>query len=362
MFGVLADGSGKPDTGVDINMTQYFSDRELGETPRTIYGISLTVWQGLAMLVQARVENNSFAERFPERCQDYPFDSAVCCGTLVGRFETALKTEIPALAEMEQNWRDAEGEGPYGGFQVSRKQIWQMSLMEQPPLPVIMDIIEFCWRVVSKPEIRGPHSFYHHHHLGFDQEAGRADLREEVNHIFQRNGVAFILTEGGRIERLIPEPTGGVLRGCAFRSGDSELDQLLDAARRKFVMPEENEHRDALEKLWDAWERIKTVDDLDKRTGATMMLDRLARPTQSQFRGLLDSEARALNSAGNSLRIRHSETTQERLEMTEQVDYLFQRMFALIHLFLSVTGRLGSQANDANRATKSPQDEDGFPF
>ena len=343
-------------------MTQYFSDRELGETPRTIYGISPTVWQRLATLVQERVENNSFAEWFPERCQDFPFDSAVCCGTHVRRFETALKTEIPALAEIEQNWRDSEGDGPYGIFQSPQKQIWQMSLIEQPSLPVIMDIIEFCWRTGSKPELRYYHGFFQHHHLGFDQEAGRADFREEVNRIFQRNGVAFALTEGGRIERLIPEPAGSVLRGCAFRSGDSELDQLLDAARRKFVMPEENEHRDALEKLWDAWERIKTVENLDKKTGATMMLDRLASPTQSQFRDLLDSEARALNSAGNSLRIRHSETTQERLEMTEQVDYLFQRMFALIYLFLSVTGRLGSQANDAGRATKSPRGEDGFPF
>ena len=343
-------------------MTQYFSDRELGETPRTIYGISPTVWQGLAMLMQERVENDSFAERFPERCQDFPFDSAVCSGTLVRRFETALKTEIPALAEIEQNWRDSEGDGPFGRFQGPQKEIWQMSLIEQPSLPVIMDIIEFCWRVVSKPEIRSYHSIFQHHHLGFDQETGRADFREQVNLIFQRNGVAFTLTESGRIERLIPEPIGSVLRRCAFRSGDSELDQILDAACRKFVMPEENEHRDALEKLWDAWERIKTLENIDKKTGAIEMLDRLANPTQLQFRNLLDSEARALNSAGNSLRIRHSETTQERLEMTEQVDYLFQRMFALIHLFLSVTGRLGSQAYHDNRATKSPQHEDGLPF
>ena len=314
------------------------------------------------MLVQERVENDSFAERFPERCQDFPFDSAVCWGIHVRRFEAALKTEIPALAEIEQNWRDSEGNGSYGLFQLPQKQIWQMSLIEQPSLPVIMDIIEFCWRVVSKPDLRYYHSFFQHHHLGFDQEAGRADFREEVNRTFQRNGVAFSLTEGGRIERLIPEPIGSVLRGCAFRSGDPELDQLLDTACRKFVMPAEDEHRDALEKLWYAWERIKTLEDIDKKTGATKMLDRLASPTQSQFRDLLDSEARALNSAGNSLRIRHSETTQERLEMTEQVDYLFQRMFALIHLFLSVTGRLGSQAYDANRGTKTPQREDDLPF
>ena len=317
---------------------RYFSDREFGEPARTITEISASVWLRLAQLIEERVENCSFAGRFPERCQDYPFEPGVICGVHILRLETALKSEIPALAEIEQNWRDSGGDGPYGRFAHLGKRIWQMSQVEQPPISVIMDIIEFCWRSVSKPEFGYYHSFFQHHHLRFDQETGQGEFREEVNRIFQRNGVAFTLTERGQIERVIPEPISSLVRYSDFQTGDQELDGLLETACRQFVMPEESERRDGLEKLWDAWERIKTIEDADKKTGAAKMLDRLASGAQPKFRKFLEDEATALTAAGNAFRIRHSETTQERLSRVVQVDYLFARMFVLIHAILSTIG------------------------
>ena len=198
-----------------------------------------------------------------------------------------------------------------------------------------MDIIEFCWRSVSKPESYYYHSFFQHHHLRFDQEAGRTEFREDVNRIFERNGVAFTLTEHGQVERIVPEPIGSLVGRSQFRTGDHELDGLLETACRRFVMPAEGQRRDALEKLWDAWERIKTLENDDKRTGAAEMLDRLAKPAQRQFREMLEVEAQALTSVGNRFRIRHSETSQERLETLEQVDYLFGRLFVLINFILN---------------------------
>ncbi|MXZ91669.1 MAG: hypothetical protein F4W95_09290 [Chloroflexi bacterium] len=96
-----------------------------------------------------------------------------------------------------------------------------------------------------------------------------------------------------------------------------------------------------MEKLWDAWERLKTIEDVDKKKGVKVLLDKAAGSSQSKFRDLIEKEAIALTGAGNGLSIRHSETTQERLESSEQVDYLFLRMFSLIHLILHTTGRVG---------------------
>ena len=137
------------------------------------------------------------------------------------------------------------------------------------------------------------------------------------------------------------ETLSNELRQADFRTGDAELDKLLESARQKFLAPSEDDHRDALEKLWDAWERLKTVDVGDKKLGSQKMLDEAAGSNQPKFRDLLEREARSLTDAGNSLRIRHSETVQERLETSEHVDYLFHRMFALIHLILKTTGRVG---------------------
>lgn len=56
---------------------------------------------------------------------------------------------------------------------------------------------------------------------------------------------------------------------------------------------------------------------------------------------MLGEEAMALTSIGNTFRIRHSETDRELLTATEQVDYLFARMFAFIRIVLKAAGRGG---------------------
>lgn len=69
-------------------------------------------------------------------------------------------------------------------------------------------------------------------------------------------------------------------------------------------------------------------------------MDKAAKPG-SKLRKTLADEAAALTGIGNSHRIRHSETWQEPLETTAQVDFLFGRLFAFIHLLLTTSGRMG---------------------
>lgn len=52
------------------------------------------------------------------------------------------------------------------------------------------------------------------------------------------------------------------------------------------------------------------------------------------MRVAVGDEAKALTMIGNSLRIRHSEVTQEMIERSEQLDWLFVRMFSFVPLFL----------------------------
>ena len=252
---------------------QYFSDRELGEGPRTIFTIAPTVWSGIAWLIQARIDDGSFRRTSQEKHWE--------CAK---RFEATIKAEIPAVA---------------GTLYRAR-----ISALDCPALTVMMDIIEFCWREVGKFERVDHYPYGGLGHEDFDKLAGQDEFRESVNQIFARNGVAFNLTELGRIERLIAEPMGSVLRSADFWTGDQHLNELLEAARQKIIVPDPNEHRDALEKLWDAWERMKTITHPKKLVGVTEMLDGLAGPGQPKFRALLEQEAKALTDAGNDLRIR----------------------------------------------------------
>ena len=67
------------------------------------------------------------------------------------------------------------------------------------------------------------------------------------------------------------------------------------------------------------------------------MLDRVV--TGPVFRNFIGAEAKSLTDAGNALRIRHSQTTQEILQNSDEVDYLYIRMFGLVRLLLRAAGR-----------------------
>ena len=200
-------------------------------------------------------------------------------------------------------------------------------------------MIEFCWRCIGKPKpIRnGYHEHFNHHHLDFNIEAGRDEFRDDINRIFRRNGLAYELTEHGHIERLAPPVLREELASDQFYTGDGELDRMLEAARCKFIKPNEAIRREALDSLWDAWERLKTLGDgSDKKTQIKSLLDQTAGSSSPKFREALEREANELTRIGNHFQIRHSERNQERLARSEHVDYLFHRLFALIQTILKL--------------------------
>ena len=53
--------------------------------------------------------------------------------------------------------------------------------------------------------------------------------------------------KNGQIVRLAPEVLREALQGAVFRTGDTELDLLLESARPKFLSPDAKVRREALE-------------------------------------------------------------------------------------------------------------------
>lgn len=290
---------------------EYFSDRELGGRPRTIDDIPPNVWGGIIATITSRVEDGSFGYRFPWGCPD----GRGVAGCDTQSLSLALAAEIPDIS-------------------------WPLRANVIPPQLAILDLLEFCYRAVAKPEEHDYHSFFGHSHLSFKLEEGRAAFREDVNLIFSRNGLAYELNSEGLVVRLAPEVVREPLMTSVFNTGDSELNSLLEAARKRYLDPDPNTRRESLEKLWDAWERLKTIEPgKDKVASTTALLNRAA--SEPTFRATLESEARELTLIGNKFRIRHSETTQVPLELNEHIDYLFHRLFSLIRLLLKTTGRVG---------------------
>jgi hypothetical protein len=287
----------------------YFSDRERGERPRTAEDVPLTVWAAIVDLIYERISDGALGHEFPEFCGD----GAGCCGCDSAKLARRLKAEIPELE-------------------------WPLDTDEAPEIAPMMDLLEFCARNIGEPIKGGWHSYYSHHHLGHDVDAGRAAFRAKLDRLFRRNGVAFEMDENGLMQRLVPEGLREALIAGRFQTGDGALDRLLENARTKFLSPKIEIRREALEALWDGFERLKTVDAVgNKRAGIAALLDSAA--GGPRFRQFLETEARLLTDAGNAFQIRHHEVGQEAVASSAEVDYLFHRLFALTQLLLAARGR-----------------------
>ena len=90
--------------------------------------------------------------------------------------------------------------------------------------------------------------------------AGQQQFLEEVSLLFARNGLAYELGANGEARRLLPQPLAEALASTLFAPGDRETDRLLEAARHRIASPKLEDRQDALQKLWDAFERLKTLE------------------------------------------------------------------------------------------------------
>lgn len=284
---------------------QYFSQREQGIKPPIETEIGVHVWRYLIESIKQLIENGSFGLSFSEYCLDP--DGGII-GTNTKRFTNILSGEVPELS-------------------------WPLD--DYPPQTIIvMDLLEFCHKYVAKPENDYFHSYYGKHHLKFDVPAGQKEFRARINSLFSINGLAFEFQESGIIRRLIPQEFESLLKNTGIRSGDTELDRLLATAIEKYHSLDLEIRKESLEKLWDAWERIKSIEDPNnKKSSVNKLLDRIS--LEPVFRQAIDVEAIELTRLGNDFMIRHSEVKKVPVQDSFQIDYLFMRLFTFISMILS---------------------------
>lgn len=301
---------------------EYFSERETGPMPLTANTVSPQVWGGIVAAVNSLVSSGGFGEEFPEVCPD----GSCVTGTNQEAFGLAMQAEVPMIQwPLQTNNRD-EG----GGFSPTKPFA--------PDTMAVLDFVQFCYAHVSKPIKGSYHSFFKHHHLSFHRETGRKEFRIKINRIFARNGLAFKLQSDGNIIRLAPPVLAELIQSPIPPSGDSTLDNMLEDARRKFLSPDAKLQGESLERLWDAWERLKSLDDpTDKKRSVEILLDKAS--TEPTLRARLEAESRELTNIGNTFMIRHSEADKVPIQESNHVGYLFHRMFSLIYLLLVMNSR-----------------------
>lgn len=121
-------------------------------------------------------------------------------------------------------------------------------------------------------------------------------------------------------------------------SPEQELTTLLEIAVEKIHSGNIVDKQIAVEKIWDAFERMKTLyedsaTNIDKRKSAEMIVDKISNNKQNWI-DLFNTEFKTLTDIGNTYRIRHHETTKINIEKSEWLNYFFGRCYALISMVI----------------------------
>ena len=213
------------------------------------------------------------------------------------------------------------------------KAIDRLNEFSEIPLSILDEELLFC---SSREEILANHFtpfLFDIIELQFDELSNgeKMPFREAINASLQRDNIPFRLSDRGLTEILNDnEILSAEISESINTISESGIQDLLKEAIAKHMQPTFQAHRDAAEKIWDAFERLKTYyTNMDKKDSATKIVNDMAKG-QTDYVDLFNAEFKALTEIGNNFRIRHHETSKIDISDIRHYDYFFNRCLSLI--------------------------------
>jgi hypothetical protein len=160
----------------------------------------------------------------------------------------------------------------------------------------------------------------------FEKHNQSTDFEDQINAILSLNDISMKL-QNGKIESIF---TSQIKNRSLSPIQEVGLKELLQEASRYY---DESNYKIATEKLWDAFERLKTYYSpiLDKKKSVSKIIGDMSRGVKS-YEDLFEKEFRLLTDIGNDFRIRHHETTKVNIEDERHYDYFYRRCMSLISI------------------------------
>lgn len=257
---------------------------------------------------------DNLAWRFQAECPD----GRGCFGVDLEKFNRHLLFEIPELLRDSTN----RIRGPEKNWSGNIEDYNQYALL---------DLIEFIGLNCKDFKIGTYHSYFGHSHIDLlETSQVFMEFQKDINDMFNITGLLFILTDNKRIERVLENNVVlSEARGLIPSIKEQILKQLIEDAISLFLSPDPKEHKLAIDKIWDALERIKTYYSPDKKNSVDQLVKAMG-AGQGDFEKLFDDEFDALTNFGNKHHIRHYETDSIEIVAEEHYEYLFNRCLTLI--------------------------------
>lgn len=150
---------------------------------------------------------------------------------------------------------------------------------------------------------------------------------DEINLLLKNSSLPYKLA-GGKME-----PTEMSLRNTAAIT-EPGLKELVEQATNLYNSKIISDKQFAVEKIWDALERLKTYySNLDKKKSIEKIVNDMSNQND-KYQKLFNEEFAQLTKIGNEFRIRHHETNKTDIIDNNYYCYFYHRCFALLELAL----------------------------
>lgn len=149
----------------------------------------------------------------------------------------------------------------------------------------------------------------------------------EINTIFKLNNINVEL-RNGEVHSTSNKTIG---LDDSTNINEAGLEELIRTAENLY---NEGDYSYAVEKIWDAFERIKTYyPTLDKKKSAEKIINDISYGNE-HIKKMFDNEFKVLTDTGNSYRIRHHEINKIDISKELHYKYFYKRCLALISVIL----------------------------
>ncbi|KIS20174.1 hypothetical protein AT52_01783 [Streptococcus equi subsp. zooepidemicus Sz35] len=158
-------------------------------------------------------------------------------------------------------------------------------------------------------------------------------FRKEINELFGLSGLLYELTNEAIVVRIVVNSIlTQDIQNIIAEVEEEGVRELLKDAIALYKTPNSAARQDSVEKIWDAFERLKTYyTSMDKKQSSEKIIKDMSM-SDSNYENLFNKEFGELTSIGNNFRIRHHETNKINIPDQRYYDYLFNRCLSLIAL------------------------------
>lgn len=154
-----------------------------------------------------------------------------------------------------------------------------------------------------------------------------SQFRNEINAIFKLNNINVEL-RNGEVHSTSNKAIG---LDDSTNINEAGIEELIRTAEDLY---NKGEYSYAVEKIWDAFERIKTYyPTLDKKKSAEKIINDISYGNE-HIKKMFDNEFKVLTDTGNSYRIRHHEINKIDISKELHYKYFYKRCLALISVIV----------------------------